>query len=71
MSKEVYIISAVRTPMGSFMGAFANVPATVLGSTAIKGAMDKGGVKPEMVNEVFMGMYCKLELDKLLHVKLH
>lgn len=55
MSKEVYIISAVRTPMGSFMGAFANVPATVLGSTAIKGAMDKGGVKPEMVNEVFMG----------------
>lgn len=55
MSKEVYIISAVRTPMGAFMGAFANVPATVLGSTAIKGAMDKGGVKPEMVNEVFMG----------------
>lgn len=55
MSKEVYIISAVRTPMGAFMGAFADVPATVLGSTAIKGAMDKGGVKPEMVNEVFMG----------------
>ncbi len=53
--KEVYIISAVRTPMGSFMGALASVPAPKLGSVAIKGALDKAGVKADDVQEVFMG----------------
>ncbi|TXC76228.1 acetyl-CoA C-acyltransferase [Luteibaculum oceani] len=53
--KEVFIVSAVRTPMGSFQGALSSVPATQLGATAIKGALDKAGVKPEHVNEVFMG----------------
>lgn len=55
MSKEVYIVAAVRTPIGAFMGGLSTVPATQLGSVAIKGALDKGGVKPELVNEVFMG----------------
>lgn len=55
MSKEVYIISAVRTPMGSFMGAFSAIPATVLGATAIKGALEKGNVEASIIDEVFMG----------------
>lgn len=55
MSKTVYIISAVRTPMGAFMGGLSTVPATVLGSTAIKGALDKSKIDPTTVNEVFMG----------------
>ncbi|MDC0314110.1 acetyl-CoA C-acyltransferase [Flavobacteriales bacterium] len=53
--KEVYIISAVRTPMGSFGGALSSVPATKLGAAAIKGALDKAGVAPDAVEEVFMG----------------
>lgn len=53
--KEVYIVSAVRTPMGSFNGKLASVPAPKLGATAIKGAIDASGVSPDAVNEVFMG----------------
>ena len=53
--KEVYIVSAVRTPMGSFMGSLSTVPATKIGAAAIKGALDKAGVDPKEVNEVFMG----------------
>ncbi|KAK5620384.1 hypothetical protein CRENBAI_024767 [Crenichthys baileyi] len=52
---EVVIASAVRTPMGSFKGSLAAVPATKLGSVAIKGAIDKAGISPEEVNEVYMG----------------
>ncbi|MBK7966311.1 MAG: acetyl-CoA C-acyltransferase [Bacteroidetes bacterium] len=53
--KEVYIVSAVRTPIGSFGGVLAGVPATQLGATAIKAALERAGVKPEQVNEVLMG----------------
>ncbi|PWH87235.1 acetyl-CoA C-acyltransferase [Brumimicrobium oceani] len=53
--KEVYIISAVRTPMGSFLGALSTVSATQLGATAIKGAIAKANIKTEDINEVFMG----------------
>jgi acetyl-CoA C-acetyltransferase len=53
--KEVYIISAVRTPMGSFLGAFASIPATQLGATAIKGAVEKSNVPVDSIDEVFMG----------------
>jgi acetyl-CoA C-acetyltransferase len=53
--KEVYIISAVRTPMGSFLGAFTSIPATQLGSTAIKGAVEKSNVPVDAIDEVFMG----------------
>jgi len=55
MLKEVYIVSAVRTPIGSFLGSLSSIPATQLGAIAIRGALDKGNVKPAMVNEVFMG----------------
>jgi acetyl-CoA C-acetyltransferase len=53
--KEVFIVSAVRTPMGSFNGSLATVPATKLGAAAIKGALAKGSIKPEWVDEVIMG----------------
>jgi acetyl-CoA C-acetyltransferase len=55
MSKEVYIISAVRTPIGSFMGGLSSISATSLGSTAIKGALEKGNVEAALIDEVFMG----------------
>lgn len=53
--KEVYIVGAARTPMGSFMGALSSIPASKLGSIAIKGALDKAGIDPNVVNEVLMG----------------
>lgn len=53
--KEVFIVSAARTPVGCFGGALAGFSATQLGSFAIKGALEKAGIKPELVNEVFMG----------------
>ncbi|GAA4834108.1 acetyl-CoA C-acyltransferase [Algivirga pacifica] len=53
--KEVYIVSAVRTPLGSFGGKLAGIPATKLGSTAIKGALEKGLVSPDKIDEVFVG----------------
>lgn len=55
MSKEVYIVSAVRTAMGSFMGTLAGVPATKLGAAAIKGAMEKINLNPSEVQEVYFG----------------
>lgn len=55
MSKEVYIVSAKRTPLGSFGGKLAGMTAIELGSIAIKGALSNSGVSPEAVNEVFMG----------------
>ncbi len=51
----IVIASAVRTPMGDFQGAFTDVPATQLGSTAIRAAVERAGIKPEDVEEVFMG----------------
>lgn len=53
--KEVYIVSAVRTPMGSFLGSLSTVPAPKLGAIAIKGALDKINLNPEFVQEVYMG----------------
>ena len=55
MNKEVVIVSAARTPIGSFLGSLSTIPATKLGSIAIKGALDKINLKPEMVEEVLMG----------------
>lgn len=54
-TKEVYIISAVRTPIGSFGGSLAALSATQLGAIAIKGALEKAGVAPSEVQEVIMG----------------
>ncbi|MBR9855475.1 MAG: acetyl-CoA C-acyltransferase [Algicola sp.] len=53
--RKVVIVSAARTPIGSFMGALSSVPAPKLGAVAIKGALDKIGLKPELVEEVLMG----------------
>ena len=55
MNKEVVIVSAARTPIGSFLGSLSSIPATKLGSIAIKGALEKINLKPEMVQEVLMG----------------
>ncbi|KAL7949689.1 Thiolase, N-terminal domain-containing protein [Trichoderma barbatum] len=51
----VYIVSAVRTPIGSFLGSLSSLSATELGAAAIKGAVERSGVKPEDVEEVFFG----------------
>ena len=53
--KEVFIISAARTPIGSFLGGLSSVSATTLGSFAIKGALEKGNVNVDLVDEVYMG----------------
>ena len=53
--KEVYIVSAARTPIGSFGGSLSSVPATQLGATAIKAAVERAGISPVAVNEVYMG----------------
>ena len=55
MNTKVVIVSAVRTPIGSFMGALSNVPATQLGAVAIKGALDKIKLDVNLVDEVIMG----------------
>jgi len=55
MSKEVVIVSAVRTPIGSFLGCLSTIPAAKLGAIAIKGALDKIKLNPELVQEVLMG----------------
>lgn len=55
MIKKVVIVSAVRTPIGSFMGALSSVPATKLGAAAIKGALNKINLDPKLVDEVLMG----------------
>ncbi len=62
--KEVYIISAVRTPMGSFGGSLKGVPATQLGATAIKGAVAKAGISPAQVQDVLMGCVMQANLGQ-------
>ena len=62
--KEVYIISAVRTPLGSFGGSLASVPATKLGAIAIKGALEKAKVNANEVQEVFMGSVMQANLGQ-------
>ncbi|KZE30632.1 acetyl-CoA C-acetyltransferase [Chelatococcus daeguensis] len=54
-STDIVIVAATRTPVGSFNGAFANVPAHVLGAAAIKGALERAGVAAEEVDEVILG----------------
>ena len=53
--KEVYIVSAVSTPLGSFGGSLSGLTATKLGSVVVKAAVEKAGIKSEAVNEVFLG----------------
>jgi acetyl-CoA C-acetyltransferase len=53
--KSVVIVGASRTPVGSFLGAFAQTPATILGATAIQGALKNAGISPEKVDACWMG----------------
>jgi acetyl-CoA C-acetyltransferase len=62
--KEVYILSAVRTPIGSFGGSLKDISATRLGATAIKGAVERAGIKPENVEEVYMGCVLQANLGQ-------
>jgi acetyl-CoA C-acetyltransferase len=62
--KEVYIISAVRTPMGSFGGSLKSLSATQLGAIAIKGALQKAGIQPQQVNDVLMGCVIQANLGQ-------
>ena len=55
MSTDIVIVSAARTPVGSFNGAFANTPAHELGATAVKAALERAKVGPDEVDEVIMG----------------
>jgi len=62
--EKVFILSAVRTPLGSFGGIFSGISATKLGATAIQGAMEKAGVTAEQIDEVFMGNVCSANLGQ-------
>ena len=62
--KEVVIVSAVRTAMGSFGGVFSNIPATKLGAHAIKGAIEKCGINKDLIDEVFMGNVLQANLGQ-------
>jgi len=64
MNKEVYIVSAVRTPIGSFGGLLSSVSATDLGATAIKGAIIKAGITADKIEEVFMGNVLQANLGQ-------
>lgn len=62
--EEVVIVSAVRTPIGSFLGSLSSIPAPELGAVAIKGALDKAGIEPQLVDEVFMGNVLQANLGQ-------
>ncbi len=62
--KEVYIMAAVRTPIGSFGGSLKPLSATQLGAIAIKGALEKAGVNPALVNDVLMGSVIQANLGQ-------
>lgn len=64
MATEVVIVSAVRTPIGSFGGSLAEVPATELGAIAVKAAVERAGISPETVNEVIMGSVLQANLGQ-------
>ncbi len=63
-NREVYIISAVRTPIGSFGGVLKDIAATKLGAAAIKAAIEKAGIKPDQVDEVLMGCVLQANLGQ-------
>lgn len=62
--KEVVVVSAVRTPMGSFGGALKDISATQLGATAIRGAMEKAGIDPREIQDVLMGAVIQANLGQ-------
>ncbi|MEJ6791489.1 MAG: acetyl-CoA C-acyltransferase [Lacinutrix sp.] len=64
MNKEVVIVSAARTPIGIFLGALSTISAPKLGAIAIKGALDKINLKPELVQEVLMGNVVQADIGQ-------
>lgn len=62
--KEVVIVSAVRTPMGSFGGSLSSISATQLGSVAIRGAVEKAGINSDEIDEVYMGNVLQANLGQ-------
>ena len=62
--REVVIVSAVRTPTGSFGGSLSSISATKLGAAAIRGAIEKAGIDPKIVNEVYMGNVLQANLGQ-------
>jgi acetyl-CoA C-acetyltransferase len=62
--KQVVIVSAVRTPIGSFGGVLKDIPATKLGAIAIKAAVEKAGIQPDQVDEVLMGCVIQANLGQ-------
>lgn len=62
--KTVYLVAAVRTPIGSWGGALAGFSATQLGAAAIKGVLEQSGVSPDLVEEVYMGNVCSANLGQ-------
>jgi len=64
MDNEVYIVSAVRTPIGSFMGGLSDIPATKLGAIAIEAAVDKADISKDEIDEVFMGNVLQANLGQ-------
>ena len=62
--RTVYIVSAVRTPIGSFGGSLKDFSATQLGAIAIKAAVERAGLKPEQVQEVLMGCVLQANLGQ-------
>lgn len=68
---DVVIVSATRTPIGSFLGSLASQPATKLGTIAIQGAIEKAGIPKEEVKEVYMGNVIQGEKDRPRPGKLH
>jgi acetyl-CoA C-acetyltransferase len=63
-NKEVYIVSAVRTPIGSFGGSLKDISATRLGGIAIKAAIERAGIDPKEVQEVYMGCVLQANLGQ-------
>lgn len=61
---DVVICSAVRTPIGKFMGALSGVPSTMLGSVAIRAAVERAGANPESIDEVLMGCVLSANLGQ-------
>ena len=62
--KEVYIVSAVRTPIGSFGGALKDFPAPRLGATAIRAAVDRAQISVDTIEEVYMGCVLQANLGQ-------
>src|SRR3954467_205399 len=63
-NKQVYIVSAVRTPMSFFCCLLKNIPAPELGAIAIKAAVERAGIQPDQVDEVLMGCVLQANLGQ-------